>query len=314
MFTYALKFFIGTIILTFSTQIFIKLAKKLSKILRISPLIIGLTVVSLGTTFPELAVSTIAAINKDLGFATGNIIGSNIINIFLVLAVGVLIGNLRIGTAKTQRNGMLLLLMTLLFIFFQKVRISSLLSGSILIFSALIFIALEYKWGIFGRTHEDKAYIESSKHLRFHFKTLLILVLSIFGISLGGLLLVSSVEGLSVITGYSTTVFGLTLTAITTSLPELFSIITSQRDNEGKIAIGNILGSNLYNLLFIGGIISIIASSALNVSSPELLMLLFATVCFVAIIKVYNGKVVPKWVGILLLGMFVAYIYILSLK
>ena len=104
-----LKFGIGVVVLLLSTQTFVKLAKKISLALRISPLIVGITIVALGTSLPELSVSLIASINNDAGLAFGNIIGSNIVNILVVLPVCIVIGKLRIVKTKTQRSSVLLL-------------------------------------------------------------------------------------------------------------------------------------------------------------------------------------------------------------
>jgi len=315
--SYLINFLFGTLILLFATQYFIKQAEKLSKIFKLSPLIIGLTVVALGTSFPELSVSTISVINKDPGLAFGNIIGSNIINILLILAVGILVGKLRIGTSKTQRNGVLLVILTLLFILLQKLStlntISSTVSGIILLVLAFLFTILEYRWGVFGRVHEDRMYIDTSGTQKINALVLVKILVAILGICAGGLLLVSSIENISIATGYSTTILGLTLTAIVTSLPELFATITSQRDDEGKMTTGNIIGSNIYNLLFIGGIISI-ASDSLTISLNETIFLVFSTILFALIIKVYSGKIIPKWVGLMLIGMFLIYIYSLTLR
>src|SRR3989338_9680485 len=107
----------GIVLLLFSTKTLIKLSEVLSKSFKLSPLIIGMTVVAIGTSLPELSVSAIASARQDYSFAVGNIIGSNIVNILLVFSVGVLIGNLRIGTTKTPRNALILLLFTFLYTF-----------------------------------------------------------------------------------------------------------------------------------------------------------------------------------------------------
>jgi cation:H+ antiporter len=305
-------FILGTLILLVSTQTFIKQAEKLSKIIKLSPLIIGLTVVALGTSFPELSVSTISALRQDTGLALGNIIGSNIVNIFLVLAVGILVGKLRIGTSKTQRNGILLIILTFLFIILQKIDLPGIYVGLALFILAISFTVLEYKWGVFGRVHEDKMYI-STINYKFKFKHLIVMIFSLIGVCSGGLLLVSSVEYISFISGISTTFLGLTLTATVTSLPELFATITSQRDDEGKMTIGNIIGSNIYNLLFIGGIVSLVSQSSF-IPLREVVFLSVSTIVFALIIKIYSGKVVPKWVGILLISFFLIYLYSLTLK
>jgi len=103
----------GIVLLLFSTKTLIKLSETLSLSLRLSPLVIGMTVVAIGTSLPELSVSTIASGRNDISLAIGNIIGSNIVNILLVFSVGALIGKLRIGTTKTPRNAIILIILFL---------------------------------------------------------------------------------------------------------------------------------------------------------------------------------------------------------
>lgn len=164
-----LKFCLGVIFLLPSTQTFVKLAKKISLALRISPLIIGTTLVALGTSLPELSVSLIAAIKNGAGLALGNIIGSNIVNVLLVLPVGIVIGKLRIGKTKTQRSALLLLGVTAVFILLQLRSFPLLTSGLFLVASALIITILEYQWAVYGRSHEDLARFHNNKKSQFTF-------------------------------------------------------------------------------------------------------------------------------------------------
>ena len=306
-----LKFGLGVVVLLLSTQTFVKLAKKISLALRISPLIVGITIVALGTSLPELSVSLIASINNDAGLAFGNIIGSNIVNILVVLPVGIVIGKLRIGKTKTQRSSVLLLGITGVFVFLQLISFPPLLSGLFLVTSALVVTMLEYQWAVFGRSHEDSVRFNNHKKGRFTFGGFVSLTLSLIGIIIGGILLVTSVEGISLITGYSTTVLGLSLTAIVTSLPELLTTIFSQEEHQEKITIGNIIGSNIYNLLFIGGLVTIF-SPIIAIPVKDWIWLIATTICFVFILRHYSGKVVPKRVGVILLVL--SLIYLLALK
>ena len=313
MYSFVLWFGLGIIILVVCTRILIKLAVKISAFLRISPLIIGTTVVALGTSLPELAVSAIASARQDIGLALGNIVGSNIVNIFMVFPVGILIGKLRIGTTKTQRNAFLLLIVTALFIAGRMIPISPLLLGAFFVSLALLVTVVEYKWAMFGRTHEDLPKFKKIGEGKFSTGQVLGLAISIVGIVIGGILVVTSVENISLLTGYSTTVLGLSLTAIATSLPELITTIFSQEEDQEKITLGNIIGSNIYNLLFIGGIITLFSSNT-PVQTRDWGVLVFATVCFTIILTYYKGKGVPKWVGFLLFVFLAVYLYLLSVS
>lgn len=305
-----LIFTVGVILLLFSTEVFVKMAQKISLLLRISPLIVGITIVAIGTSLPELSVSLIAVMKNDTGLALGNIIGSNITNIFLVLPVGLFLGKIRVGTTKTQRNSFLLLLSTFLFVLIMTVFHFPPVAGLILLFTAIVFTLSEYLWGTKGREKEDK--ILFSKNAKYEFKSTDIIwfLLSLAGILTGGSLLVNSVEKISVITGLSTTILGLSLTAVATSMPELFTTIFSLRNKEEKMTLGDIIGSNIYNLLLIGGIIALTTPIVL-IPGLDWIILLIATISLSLLIFVYKGRVIPKKYGVLLLMFFL--LYILSL-
>jgi cation:H+ antiporter len=303
-------FVIGTILLLLSTQIFVKQAERISMALKLSPLIIGLTVVSIGTSLPELTVSTIAAARGDIGLAMGNLIGSNIVNVFLVLGVGILIGKLRVGTTKTQRNIYIMAGITGIFLLMYFLGVVSIVAGGILLVVAVIVMVDEYVRGISGRTHEDAKMYSKKKYSRFSLVDIGKLFIALIGIIVGGILTVSSVEQLSVLLGFSTTILGLSVTAIATSLPELLTTIYCEKNHEEKITLGNIIGSNIYNLALIGGIVLLFSSWKI-ITTYEIIMLLVATTVFAVVVVANKGKVIPKYVGLLLIMLFVTYIYFL---
>ena len=302
-------FILGVFLLLFSTEIFVKMAQKISVLFRISPLIIGITIVAVGTSLPELSVSLIAAIKHDSGLALGNIIGSNIVNIFLVLPVGILLGKIKIGTIKTQRNSFLLLLATLLFVLIMTLFHFPPIAGLILLSFALLFTVGEYIWGVRGRKNEDKLCF-TKNNCKFRQIDLMLLLFSLAGILTGGSILVNSVEKISFITGLSTTILGLSLTAIATSMPELLTTLITLRSKEEKMALGNIIGSNIYNLLLVGGLIAL-TTPVIVIPGIDWSFLLLATASLSLLIFAYKGRVIPKKYGVFLLIFF--FIYILSL-
>lgn len=303
----------GVILLLFSTKIFVSLSKTLSQSLRLSPLVIGMTVVAVGTSLPELSVSTIASIRQDYSLAIGNIIGSNIVNILMIFSVAILIGNLRIGTTKTPRNTLVLLFITIAYTLTHHIQILPKQTlGLLFIISALGLTFVEYKWALFGRTHEDIGKFNDAESIRFSTGKIIMLLISIAGVITGGYFIVTSTEGLSLLTGISTGVLGLTLTAIATSLPELLTTIFAQEEHDEKMTLGNIIGSNIYNLLLIGGIIELFNKNP-EVLQVNWLVLNLVTQLFAIIILVYRGKIVPKWIGATSLILFIAYILLETL-
>lgn len=306
-----LIFLTGIIILLISTRIFVNAATKISFYLRISPLIIGATVVALGTSLPELTVSIFAILRGDVGLAAGNIIGSNIANILLVFPIGILFGSIRIGTTKTQRNGIMLLAATVLFFIFYK-YFASPIAGAILIGFAVMFTIKEYQWGIVGRLHEDLARFDFLKKKKFEVKAFILLPVSIIGVIIGGFLTVFSVEAIALETGFSTTILGFTLTSIATSLPEIFITVISEKKGEDKMVIGNIIGSNIYNLMLIGGIILLFAS-AKTISLFEWSAFIVSAFILYFLIFFYKGRSIRKLAGIILLILFTVYLSLIHI-
>src|SRR3989344_2158556 len=287
----------GIVLLLLSIKTLIKLSEVLSKSFKLSPLIIGMTVVAIGTSLPELSVSAIASARRDYNLAVGNIIGSNIINILLVFSVGILIGNLRVGTTKTPRNALILLIITFAYTYLQRFDVLPKQTlGILYIGGAFLLTFLEYQWALFGRTHEDNKKFKKEKSVKFTFGKIIMLLLSIIGVITGGYFIVTSTEKLSLITGISTGVLGLTLTAIATSLPELLTTIFSQEAHDEKMTIGNVIGSNIYNLLLIGGLIDVFSDNG-GANNISWIFLNTITFIFVLIIFAFRGKTVPKWVG-----------------
>lgn len=311
MATLLFRFLIGVVILLFASHFLVKMSEKISLAMRISPLVVAITLVAIGTSIPELALSTTAIYKHDLGLAMGNIVGSNIVNILLVFAVGIFIGRLRIGSTKTQRTSIILLLATLTFILFQILPIDHRVSGLILITGSVVITAIEGFFAVNGKKKEDCKLFKYKRKPHIRISSIILLIAFIPLIIFGSQLAVSAIEGISLLTGYSTAILGLSLTAIATSLPELLTTIVSQEEHQEKITVGNVLGSNIYNILLIGGIINL-SSVKDGVPSKEWVILLLVTIFFVFILKKFSGKVVPKRYGIILLGMLVLYLATLS--
>jgi len=193
----------------------------------------------------------------------------------------------------------------------QKINISPIIKGIVLILGLVGANYLEYAWGVMGRVQEDKTLIDIFKKEKVTPDLILGLLFSLVGVTVGGLLVVSGIEGFASISGYSTTVLGLTITGIATSLPDVFTSVTSQKNDEDKLTLGHIMGGSLYNLLFIGGIVEIVGGNP-GINNFEAIFLLVCVLLFFVIIKFYKGKDIPKWVGIALLILFFVYMYLLS--
>jgi cation:H+ antiporter len=308
-------FLAGLVLLLVSTKLLVDKSQQLAHTVHLSPLIIGITVVAIGTSLPELAVSTISSIKGDYGLSLGNIVGSNITNILLVLAVGILVGKIRIGTTKTPKTTFMLIGITVLYIVMHAFSLNHLVAGLLLIVIGILVTLIEYTWGVNGQKHEDFTLIYkfTKSRIKFTYFDMVFLIVSVLGITFGGILIVNSVENLSGILGYSTTVLGLCLTSVATSLPELLTTIFSQGNKDEKLTVGNILGSNIYNIAFIGGI-AYLFSNGTNLSGFDWIWFVIASGVLLTIILVFKGKYLPKLLGLFLLIMYAVYLFTVTLK
>ncbi|MBI2414531.1 sodium:calcium antiporter [candidate division WWE3 bacterium] len=309
MFLTLALFLFGLTVLLISTKALVDKSQQLAHKIHLSPLIIGITIVAIGTSLPELVVSTIASIKGDYGLALGNIIGSNITNILLVLAVGIMFGKLGIGTTKTPKTTYLLITVTALYTLLHFIPMNSFIAGIILITFGILVTIIEYRWGIDGQNHEDFSLISKFQNQKTNFSTkdLILLLVAVIGITLGGFVIVNSVESLSAILGYSTTVLGLCLTAVATSLPELSTTLFSQNNKDEKLTMGNILGSNIYNITFIGGI-SYLFTNYTYLESFDWIWFISSAIVLFFIVHFLKGKYIPKFIGVLLIGIYFVYL------
>lgn len=296
----------GLLVLLIATSQLIRLATKLAYFLRLSPLIIGITVVAIGTSLPELAVSTIASVRGDFGLAVGNIIGSNIINVLLVLALGITTSEIRVGTTKTQRNIFFLTLLSAIYLAMIWLQMPAYLVAGCLLGLGLLFTIMEYVWGVAGRKLEDRIWLKFHKETRLTGGDLIVLSLCLGLIFVGGYAVVVAVKEIALITGVSTNILGLSVTAVATSLPEILTTVMSSRQKQGKLLLGNIIGSNVYNLVLIGGIASLwLKNYRLPFVDAQFFVL--ATLVFYGLLVFYKGKVIPRFIGVGLLAVCASY-------
>lgn len=304
-----IAFSLGILIL--SAQILIGVAQELAQKAGISPLVVGTTVIAVGTSLPELAVSVTASLEGQPEIAIANLVGANITNLALIFGLLILGGSLRIGTAKTQINGWVMLLSTLLFILaswlFAPIPKSIGILWMVLYFSFLIWGVIA---GIQGREEEDKKWFEKSQTISPLLKKrkLIFLPLSFFGLILGGDLFVNQVVRLGEFLKVSNSFLGFTLVALGTTLPELMTSLVGISKKEVKLVEGNLLGSNITNLLLIAGLNCFLTPISFRHFYITAFLISVTTLVFLSII--FNkGKVVPRWWGILLLCLYLGYLF-----
>lgn len=251
---------LGLILLTVGGELLIRGALGVAHRFGISPLLSGLVIVGFGTSAPELVVSMDAALSQRPDIALGNVIGSNIGNIFLILGVCAVTAPLTVKPSALRRDGFMVLVTSLLFIGLAWDLVLSRVEAAILLLILVCYLISAYRSERKGQTPESKLHIDESKELtRLPRKSLLVVfaVTSGLGFLIGGAqLFLSGAVGIAQSLDVSQALIGLTIVAVGTSLPELTISIIATIRRHADVAVGNILGSNIFNLL---GILSLSA-------------------------------------------------------
>ena len=267
---------IGFILLIKCADIFVSGCSNLAKVFRIPTIIIGLTIVAFGTSAPEASVSLIASLKGSNTISVGNIVGSNICNLLLVLGISSLFG-------------------------YNISRISK-FEGIVLLVFIIVYLIMLY--------NASKSKKESVRE-KFKFKYIINIIIGLIGIILGGDLVVDHATILAKTLGVSNNVIALTIVAIGTSLPELVTSAVATYKKETDIAIGNIIGSNIFNIFFILGLSGVIGNITLEFESLMDIIIMNLTGILVLML-LYKNKQIDYKKGIFMLGFYIIYIiYIL---
>ncbi|MBP3917074.1 MULTISPECIES: calcium/sodium antiporter [unclassified Clostridium] len=316
---------VGFFLLIKGADIFVSGASNISKKLGIPSVIVGLTIVSLGTSAPELAVSAISSLEGSNEIAVGNVLGSNLFNTLMVLGVTTIIMALTIKKSEVKRDfsinilvTILLLLLTFTTLLGGKDNYISRLDGIVLLIGCISYITyliLSVKKGkVSSENVQEELALESTNEISI-FKSIFKLVIGVAGIVIGGQIVVDSATSIATSLGMSEKLVGLTIVAIGTSLPELVTSVVAAIKGEEDIALGNILGSNIFNILLIIGLSS--AISPIAVSSNLIFDFVFLIVVTLIIgimifINKSEEKRFGKKEGIILVVFYVIYmIYII---
>jgi len=299
----------GIILLFFGGEGLVKGASRLAKLLGISPVVIGLTVVAFGTSAPEFVVSLIAALKGSSDVVLGNIIGSNISNIGLILGIAALISPIIIQGRLIKVEVPIMIALSFVFYGLAWTLDLEVLQGAILFSVLIVFTVYSY----FGAKEEPKLieeeyeeYLSSDGPL---WKHILFIVFGLAGLIIGAQLVVDSAISIARVLGVSELVISITVVAIGTSLPELSTSIVAALKKEHDIIVGNIIGSNIFNIGILG-LVSIIHPVSVD---KALLNLEFPIMLFFSIIilpMMMTGKKVTRPEGVLLLLLYGVFIYL----
>lgn len=249
---------IGFVFLIKGADIFVDGASDTARKFRVPKMLIGLTIVSFGTSAPELAVSIQSILSGKGDILLGNVVGSNVLNILLILGVASLVGALRVNTATVKKEIPVLVLITLAFaallsdkIFGLAENIFTRQDGVVLLLFFCIFIY--YLIGMARKKDTNEEENKDEKPVKL-VKALLMIVIGLFGIVLGSDFVVKGASEIAATFGVSQRIISLTIVALGTSLPELVTSVIATKKGEYDIAIGNIVGSNIFNIGIVAGL------------------------------------------------------------
>jgi len=254
MFVAVIFIILGFILLMLGAEYTVRGSVAIANKLKIPTIIVGLTIVALGTSTPEFVVSLKAALNGVAGIALGNIIGSNIANIFLILGAAAIIYPIKCRRRIFLRDYKFLALVTVVFVLFALSGKLVLWHGIILLVLLLGFVYFNYRNSV-RNTSVCEGCLSPIAHKKWHV-VLSVTILGLAGIMYGADLLVKGAIDIARIIGISEEIIGLTIIAIGTSLPELATTIMAALRHQNGVALGNVLGSNIWNIVFIIGVTS----------------------------------------------------------
>ena len=310
---------VGLVILCIGGYAIVSGGVALAKKLRISSMIIGLTVVAYGTSTPELAASILAALNSHTDLILGNIIGSNIANIGMVIGISAIFIPLAISKITVSKWIPIMIGVSLLIIGMSYDGEISQIDGIILISALIAFTLYTIKTVKKQKTQEtldiENEPVEGDLFLsRYKIKSfpqsLFLIIIGIILLFLGGHFTVNGAVSIAESLGISQLIIGVVIVAIGTSLPELITSIIAIAKKQTDIGVGNIVGSNIYNILLILGVSSTIIGIpvSIDIFSNYYIMIAFSLVLFIGF-----RKFIPRFVGIALAIAFVAYLVSLLL-
>lgn len=303
----------GFILLIKGADFLITGASSIARRFNISDLAIGLTVVAFGTSSPELFVNIISSIKGNTDIAIGNVLGSNIANIFLILGVSAIIYPLTVGTGTVWKEIPLSLLASVILgilandQLIDKARSSSLTRIDGLVFLSFFIIFLYYSVSIAKKIEGMEDYVPTKQYGLT--KSLLGVVLGLIGLTVGGQWIVDSAVKLALKFGMSQSLAGLTIVAVGTSLPELATSALAARKRNVEIAVGNVVGSNIFNVFFVLGISSVIKTLPFQArSNIDIGMMILANILLFAYMFTGKKRSLDRWEGIIFLIIYATYI------
>lgn len=315
--TYVL-FIAGFFIVIKGADFLIEGASSIAKKLTVSDLVIGLTIIALGTSAPELMVNIIASLQGKADIAVGNVLGSNIANIFLVLGITAFIFPLVVQKNTVKHAIPLSLLSAVIMgvlandVFFNGTGFSVLTMGDGIVFISFFLIFMCYTFSL----PEDKPDDKQSKPPELGIpKSILLIVAGSAGLALGGKWIVDGAIRVAQLFGISESLVGLTIVAVGTTVPEIATGIVAAYKKKADIIIGNIIGSNIFNICFVLGISAVIRPLPFNrINNFDVYINISAHVLLLLFMFIGAKRLLNKWKGLVFMVLYGCYLTILVIR
>jgi len=311
----AILLFAGFVLLTLGGESLVRGASHLAAMFGISPLVIGLTVVAFGTSAPELAVSVIAAYAGKGDLAIGNVVGSNICNVLLILGLSALVAPLVVNQQLVRLDVPLVIIASLLIVPFGLDGRIGRLEGGLLFAGIIAYTVYVIRKSRRDETrqrteHQPDSRRTAPKELKAGLISAAQVMAGIAMLTLGSQWLVTAATDTARYFGVTELVIGLTIVALGTSLPELATSVVASLRGERDIAVGNVVGSNLFNLLSVLGLSSLVSPEGIPVPAAAMqfdipVMIAVAVACLPVLFVNYQ---ISRWNGAMFLAFYVAYI------
>ncbi|MEM8954070.1 MAG: calcium/sodium antiporter [Verrucomicrobiota bacterium] len=311
MLLHLLFILIGVAILTAGAEILIRGASSIGLRCGLSPLVVGLTIVAFGTSAPELAVAISAALKGADDLIAANVVGSNIFNIAVILGISALIRRIGVNVQVIKWDMPVMLIASLLFAVFLYTNHEIARWEAAILFVALVaytFMAIRMEQR--DKTHPDFNEIAGKQNPKTSLVIPIVqLLVGIGGLTWGSEILVSNAVDLAKMWNVSETVIGLTIVAAGTSLPELATSIVAAIKKETDMAVGNIVGSNIFNMLSIPGVAGLVAPIPWGNDLGEFNLLFMLGLSVVLLPLMRTGFTLRRWEGALLLASYAVFLY-----
>ena len=300
-----LQLLCGLALLVAGAELLVRCAVRMAANLKVRPLLIGLTLVAVGSSAPQLTVSLQAALNDTADIAVGSVIGSNIFNILVTLGLSALIIPLRVSRQLVRLDIPLMILASGLVFALALNKQLDRLDGVVLLGGLLVYLALLLRQSRHSGHHHPRHDLPRTSWLH----NLVLMLAALLLLGLAGHLLLGAAVTLATELGLSERIIGLTIIAVSTSLPQLATSLIAAFRGQREIAVGNVIGSNVFNLLGVLGLTALVAPAPLSVSPNALafdlpVMLGVAALCLPVF---YTGYRVTRAEGLLFLGLYLAY-------